>query len=99
MEIVDGDVLGDMTSVRRPGSSWNANAEKVLGGATTEPAASRPLSKPSRFMAVDADMASGAPCLMTGLLDPEELLEDEDDAVSACRSGSAAKSSRGRAPG
>jgi len=43
-----------MTSVRRLGSSWNANAEKVLGGATTEPAVSRP----SRSMEVDVDMAS-----------------------------------------
>ncbi|XP_039822789.1 glycine-rich cell wall structural protein 1.0-like [Panicum virgatum] len=43
-----------MTSVRRLGSSWNVNAEKVLGGATTEPAVSRP----SRSMEVDADMAS-----------------------------------------
>jgi len=45
-------------------------------------------------------MASGAPCLMAGVLDREELFEeDEDDAVSACRSGSAAKSSGGRASG
>ena len=57
---VDGKLLTvtflAMMSVRTPSSSWNANAEKVLGGATTEPAASRP----SKSMAVDADMASGA---------------------------------------
>ena len=61
---VDGKLLTvtflAMMSVRTPSSSWNANAEKVLGGATTEPATSRPSSRPSKSMAVDADMASGA---------------------------------------
>ena len=55
-----------MTSVRRPGSSWNANAEKVLGGATTELAASRPSSRPSRSMAqvTVAALPSGPPAEM-----------------------------------